>query len=120
MRASDTHCTLRATGGGIVAVVDTGVDIDHPTLAPVLTAGYDFTRDVAGGDEKPDVGRTGPVTPDGVYGVNQATAAVLDQATAAVLDGTTYADFGHGTMVAGVVHLVAPTARIMPSLLLKR
>jgi hypothetical protein len=114
VRASDAHCTLRATGGGIVAVVDTGVDIDHPTLAPVLTAGYDFTRDVAGGDEKPDVGRTGPVTPDGVYGVNQATAAVLDQATAAVLDGTTYADFGHGTMVAGVVHLVAPTARIMP------
>lgn len=114
VRASDAHCTLRTTGGGIVAVVDTGVDIDHPTLAPVLTAGYDFTRDVAGGDEKADVGRTGAVAPDGVYGVNPATAAVLDQATAAVLDGTAYADFGHGTMVAGVVHLVAPTARIMP------
>jgi thermitase len=39
---------------------------------------------------------------------------VLDQATAAVLDDSTLADFGHGTMVAGVVHLVAPTAHIMP------
>jgi hypothetical protein len=114
VRASDAHCTLRATGGGIVAVIDTGVDIDHPTLAPMLTAGYDFTRDVAGGDEKADVPGTPAVTPDAVYGVNQATAAVLDQATAAVLDDSTYADFGHGTMVAGVVHLIAPTARIMP------
>jgi len=114
VRASDAHCTLRATGGGTVAIVDTGVDIDHPTLAPVLTAGYDFTRDVDGGDEKADVGGSRGVAPDGVYGVNQATAAVLDQATAAVLDDSTLADFGHGTMVAGVVHLVAPTAHIMP------
>jgi Subtilase family len=114
VRASDAHCTLRATGGGTVAIVDTGADIDHPTLAPVLTAGYDFTRDVDGGDEKADVGGSPAGAPDGVYGVNQATAAVLDQATAAVLDDSTLADFGHGTMVAGVVHLVAPTARIMP------
>ena len=114
VRASDAHCALRATGGGTVAIVDTGVDVDHPTLAPVLTAGYDFTRNVPGGDEKADVGGSPGGTPDGVYGVNQATAAVLDQATAAVLDNSTYADFGHGTMVAGVVHLVAPTARIIP------
>lgn len=113
VRARDAHCTLRATGGGIVAIVDTGVDIDHPALAPVLTAGYDFTRNVPGGDEKADVGQS-PGAPDGVYGVNQATAAVLDQATATVLDDSTHADFGHGTMVAGVVHLVAPTAQIMP------
>jgi subtilisin family serine protease len=39
---------------------------------------------------------------------------VLDQSTAAVLDGNKYAAFGHGTMVAGVVHLVAPTAKILP------
>jgi subtilisin family serine protease len=46
--------------------------------------------------------------------VNQATAAVLDQATAAVLDDGEHTHFGHGTMVAGMVHLVAPTAGIMP------
>src|SRR5438445_1321473 len=46
--------------------------------------------------------------------VNQSIVAVLDQSTVAVLDGTPYAAFGHGTMVAGIFHLVAPTAQIMP------
>jgi subtilisin family serine protease len=46
--------------------------------------------------------------------LNQSTVAVLDQSTVAVLDGSKYAAFGHGTMVAGLVHLVAPTAKIMP------
>src|SRR4029077_20477030 len=47
--------------------------------------------------------------------VNQSTAAVLDQSTAAVLDGNDqYAAFGHGTMVMGVIHLVAPTAQLLP------
>jgi subtilisin family serine protease len=47
--------------------------------------------------------------------VNQSTAAVLDQSTAAVLDGNLqYAAFGHGTMVMGIIHLVAPRARLLP------
>jgi hypothetical protein len=47
--------------------------------------------------------------------VNQSTAAVLDQSTAAVLDGKVqYAAFGHGTMVMGVIHLVAPKAQLLP------
>ncbi len=45
--------------------------------------------------------------------MNQSTAAVLDQSTAAVLDNQ-YAAFGHGTMVMGVIHLVAPTAQLLP------
>jgi subtilisin family serine protease len=49
-----------------------------------------------------------------VYWVNGSTAATVDQASAAVLNDPTNAGFGHGTMVAGVVHLVAPEARIMP------
>src|SRR5581483_2646662 len=44
----------------------------------------------------------------------QRTVAVLDQRTVAVLDGGNYAAFGHGTMTAGIVHLVAPQAKIMP------
>jgi subtilisin family serine protease len=46
--------------------------------------------------------------------VNQRTVAVLDQRTVAVLDGSNYSAFGHGTMTAGIVHLVAPQAKIMP------
>lgn len=46
--------------------------------------------------------------------VNQRTVAVLDQRTVAVLDGSQYTAFGHGTMTAGIVHLVAPQAGIMP------
>jgi subtilisin family serine protease len=45
--------------------------------------------------------------------LDQSTATILDQSTATILDST-YPEFGHGTMVAGVVHLVAPTAKIMP------
>jgi len=46
--------------------------------------------------------------------VNQSSAAILDQSSAAILDGTQYAAFGHGTMVMGVIHLVAPKAQLMP------
>jgi thermitase len=31
-----------------------------------------------------------------------------------MLDGSQYAAFGHGTMVMGVIHLVAPTAQLLP------
>jgi hypothetical protein len=114
VRLRETHCALRATGGPIVAVIDTGVDPDHPSLSSLLTGGYDFTRDVPSGGEMADLGQATAAVLDGVWWVNQATAAVLDQATAAVLDDPDRAAFGHGTMVAGVVHLAAPTARIMP------
>jgi subtilisin family serine protease len=112
-----THCNLRATGGGTVAVIDSGVDPNHPTLKPVLTAGYDFTRNVAGGSEMADLAQASVALLDQVqlYQVNQASVALLDQASVALLDSTpAYSDFGHGTMVAGIVHLVAPTAKIMP------
>jgi hypothetical protein len=114
VRVRDTHCGLRQTGAAIVAVIDTGVDPDHPTLRAVLAGGYDFTRNTAGGNEMADLGQATAAVLDGNYWVQQATAAVLDQATAAVLDDTRLSAFGHGTMVAGAVHLVAPTARIMP------
>src|SRR5262245_30571911 len=35
--------------GTIVAIIDTGVDVDHPVLKPVLIAGYDFTRNKGNG-----------------------------------------------------------------------
>ena len=46
--------------------------------------------------------------------VNNSTIGVIDQETADVVDTTQYSAFGHGTMVAGIVHLVAPRAQILP------
>ena len=114
VRLRDTHCALGVTGGGVVAVIDTGIDPEHPVLKPLLTGGYDFVHEVGGGNETADLAQASAAVLDGVYWVNQASAAVLDQASAAVLDNPDYAAFGHGTMVAGIVHLVAPTAKIMP------
>src|SRR5205807_8360965 len=47
--------------------------------------------------------------------LNQSTASILDQSTASILDTRQVPrTFGHGTMVAGIINLVAPTAQIMP------
>jgi subtilisin family serine protease len=115
IRTDKTHAAFNATGAGItVAVIDTGVDPRHPVLKAVLVNGYDFTRNISGGSERNDVNAT-PDTSSGSTGeVNQRTVAVLDQRTVAVLDGSQYSAFGHGTMTAGIVHLVAPQAKIMP------
>src|SRR5882762_7467238 len=112
---SQAQSTFQVTGRGIVADIDTGVDPKHPALQPVLLSGYDFTRNQPGGSEMTDY--TGP-PPSGntnnIANVNQSTAAVLDQSTAAVLDNPQYAAFGHGTMVMGIIHLVAPQAQLLP------
>jgi subtilisin family serine protease len=115
LHIADAHKV--ATGTGIIAIIDTGVDPTHPALQNVIVPGYDFTRDVEGGSEWSDV-------PD----LTQSVAAILEQyytvtlnqSVAAILEGGTVpppplpAYFGHGTMVAGIAHLTAPTSRIMP------
>ena len=92
-----------ATGAGVtVAIIDTGVDENHPALQGVLVPGYDFTRDLEGpGSEWPDL--------------DQTTVGILDQNPPVPIDLSTMPPaFGHGTMVAGLVHVVAPGAKIMP------
>jgi subtilisin family serine protease len=115
VRTSTTQSAYHVTGSGVtVAVIDTGVDPTNPVLKNLLVSGYDFTRNTGGGSEKSDVSTSPDLSQAQTAQVNQRTVAVLDQRTVAVLDGTSYSAFGHGTMTAGIVHLVAPQAKIMP------
>lgn len=118
IRLQDAQNGFRIGGTGIVALIDTGVDPNHPVLQPVLLQGYDFTRNQPGASEWLDLngmqnGNFQGQNQQAGY-VQQSTAAVLDQSTAAVLDGSPYVAFGHGTMTAGLVHLVAPQAKLLP------
>jgi hypothetical protein len=72
-----------------VAVLDTGVLLNHPLLVSQLVPGYDFVDDDAIPDEVTD-------------GLDQDGDGLVDE------------DAGHGTHVAGTVLLVAPQAKIMP------
>ncbi len=117
VRLGQAQSAFNVSGSGVIADIDTGVDPTHPALQPVLLLGYDFTRNQPGGNELNDITLSSPPSCDScepAY-VNQHTAAMVDQHTAAMIDGNPeYAAFGHGTMVAGVLHLVAPTAKILP------
>jgi subtilisin family serine protease len=118
IRLHDAQNGFNLRGTGIVAVIDTGVDPNHPVLHPVLLQGYDFTRNQPGASEWLDVSSTGLNTTGTQTAqpvkVQQSSAAILDQSSAAILDGSPYVAFGHGTMTSGLVHLVAPNAKILP------
>jgi len=125
VQVANAQNTFSVTGAGIVADIDTGVDPNHPAFAGVLLQGYDFTRNQPGASEINDLTPTDfPAFPPSACSgstcpqpaiVNQSSAAILDQSSAAILDqNLKYAAFGHGTMVMGVIHLVAPQAKLLP------
>lgn len=124
MRLADVQSTSPYNGSGLtVAVIDTGVDVNHPALQSVLLPGFDFVHNQAGASELVDLdpataaaltqSTTTILDGDGVYQMNSFTAAILSQSTTTILDGPP-SMFGHGTMTAGLIHLVAPAAKIMP------
>ena len=117
--------TYNATGGGVVAIIDTGIDPNHPVLQASVVPGYDFTRNLAGipnemNDLAPNIAsllqsKTAELGKTSVASLNQSTTAILDSNQASSINPANLPPaFGHGTMVAGIVHLVAPTAKIMP------
>jgi subtilisin family serine protease len=118
VKMTETQDAFHVSGSGVVAIIDTGVDPLHPALAPVLLPGYDFVDNTNGADERGDLSHSTVAVLDGGGGtpeyVSPWTAAVVSPAGAAALNTSQYAAFGHGTMVAGIVHLVAPTAKILP------
>lgn len=109
--------------GLIIAVIDTGVDPAHPALSGVLLPGYDFVHNQAGASELVDLpptmaagltqSSTSILDSGNLVQMNSFTTAILSQSSTSILDGPP-GSFGHGTMTAGLVHLVAPEARIMP------
>jgi subtilisin family serine protease len=126
IRLAETQRTFGAVGSGIVAIIDTGIDPNHPAFAGHLIDGYDFTRDVAGLPSEMadltqsttsilDQSTTSILDSNQVVVLNGAVAAILAQSTTSILDSSQIpAAFGHGTMVAGIIHLVAPNAQILP------
>jgi subtilase family protein len=125
VRVATAQTQFSVAGRGIVADIDTGIDPNHPAFAGVLAPGaYDFTRNQQGASEINDLSPTDFPTPHPActpstcttpFTVNQSSVAILDQSSVAILDTKPqYAAFGHGTMVMGVIHLVAPTAKLLP------
>lgn len=110
----------------VIAVIDTGIDQLNPVLTPYVIPGYDFTRNTAGfASDVADLSQsTAAILEQSTAAIleqyqiavlNQSTAAILEQSTAAILEANGVpAYFGHGTMAAGLVHLVAPNAQLMP------
>ena len=110
-----------STGAGTrVAYIDTGVDPYHPALRPWLDPGIDVLNDRSSSE---------------LDGLSDAMTSLLDDAMTSLLDKrfffalddamTSLLDgdkntavfppaFGHGTLVAGIIHVVAPDARIVP------
>ena len=111
----DTQTTFNVTGTGTVAVIDTGVDPSHLVLQNVLLRGHDFTRKLDGSaSELTDVNQSSIGSWTSPAWVNQSSAAILDPQSVFNFNQPQYQAFGHGTMVSGIIHLVAPTALIMP------
>lgn len=118
VRTAETQSAFGVSGSGAtVALIDTGVDPNNAVLKSQLVDGYDFTRNTDGGSEMADLTQSTAGVIDGSSQpakLNQSTAGVVDQSTAGVIDQQKYSAFGHGTMTAGIVHLVAPSAWLMP------
>jgi subtilisin family serine protease len=123
IRQRDLQAASGFTGTGVtVAVIDTGVDTSHPALKSALVSGFNFIANVADPSELVDLSpaaaaaltqsSTSILDGQNLVQLNSSMVAILSQSSTSILDGHP-GEFGHGTMTAGLVHLVAPGASIM-------
>ncbi len=145
----DAH--LVGCGAATVAIIDTGIDPDHPAFAGALLPGYDFLTEREGPPSEWDLlrGSLQPILEENLDGslqpiletelggslqpileqsaeivtlgggeltmLDASMAPFVDPEVVETLEGLDLPPFfGHGTMVAGIVRLVAPSASIMP------
>lgn len=88
MELEEVH-TYNRGAGIVVAIIDSGVQLDHPELVESLSGlGFDFVDN-------------DPVPADEANGLDDDGDGKLDEG------------YGHGTHVAGIVHLIAPEASLM-------
>ena len=125
VRASSAR-TLETGDGAVVAIIDSGIDPDHELFDGHLVPGYDFVLEQAGDAsewnllDESTIAILGESTiailgSEDAISLSESTIAILGDDQINQLDPNDIPDaFGHGTMVAGLVHLVAPAAKIMP------
>ena len=107
--------TLSTGAATRVGYIDTGVDFSHPALSPWLDPGIDVLFGQTASEEE----ASSPLTQQMASLLDDRFTFILNQAMASLLDGdnpsgTLPSALGHGTLVAGIIHLFAPESRIVP------
>src|SRR4051812_16270808 len=85
IRNDDSHRDF-ATGAGVIAVIDSGVDLNHPALAGTFVEGYDFLAESTN------------ITSD-TASLQQSTAVILEYAGDPSMDPLTIAQLNQSTAV---------------------
>lgn len=115
-----------------VAVLDTGIDGNHPALAGSILPGLNFIDGSSNVSEFTDLQPAAAASvfvqgaaalnpavvallnPSTVALLNPSTVALLNPATVALLNSPRSLYFGHGTLVSGLIRAIAPGALIRP------
>jgi subtilisin family serine protease len=124
---ADSAWSLSSGAGARIAYIDTGVDPGHPALAPWVEPGVDLVNGVSASEFDGlsaetmyllDTDRTIPLGAETMFLLDRRFSFLFDRSLISTLAGASEQAvppaFGHGTLVAGVLHAVAPEARIVP------